>query len=217
LITIEVIHMKYFTSFFLIAFSSLSTTLSAQEILWEHSYGGSDNEFARDIQPTSDGGSVVAGYRWFSLPGDVYYLNDYWIVKLDRSGEIEWDKTYRGFLNDHASSITTTQDGGYKIAGYSESANLDVPNNYGGWDGLLVGLNDSGEIVAGQNYGGSGDDRVYSVRQTEDLGYIFAGSSLSDDMDVPGNLGYEDYWIVKLNAEGVIEWKKNYGGSNLDA
>lgn len=208
--------MKYFTGLFFLVLTSFSTALTAQKILWERNYGGSDNEFAEDIQPTSDGGSVVAGYRRFSTPGDVTYLDDYWVVKLDQSGAIEWDRTYRGYLDDHASSIAKTQDGGYMIAGHSESAGLDVPNNYGGWDGLLVGLNTSGEVVTEQNYGGSDDDRIYAVEQTKDLGYIFAGSSRSADIDLQGNLGEEDFWIVKADVGGDIEWGKNYGGSDRD-
>src|SRR5690349_17064473 len=64
--------------------------------------------------------------------------------------------------------------------------------------------------------GGTSGDEAYSVQQTADGGYIVAGNTTSNDFDVSGNHGLEDFWVVKLDAGGNIQWQKCLGGTGDD-
>jgi len=141
---------------------------------------------------------------------------DYWIVKLNSTGNIMWQKSYGGSSADYAESIKQTTDGGYIIAGFSESTDGDVTENYGYADYWIVKLNSTGNIMWQKSYGGSSRDEAFSIQQTSDGGYIVAGYSESTDGDVTGNYSEYDYWVVKLNSTGNIMWQKCLGGSGTD-
>jgi len=210
--------MKHFTNLILILLSSLSTTLSAQKILWERSYGGSGREDAASLEQTSDGGYFLAGST-YSDDEDVsgnYGESDYWVLKLDSTGEIQWENHFGGSDSDFATSAIQTADGGYMVAGGARSDNWDVLDNYGSRDAWLIKLDSSGSEIGNKNYGGSRVDLAKAIQQTRDGGYIVASYSRSQDLDVSGNLGGSDYWIVKLSSGGEIEWEENYGGSDSD-
>lgn len=198
-------------------------------IEWEKNYGGSNIDEAYCIQQTSDGGYIFAGFTKSSASGDVTGLNkggsDIWVVKLDASGNITWQKNYGGDQNDEMTSIRQTSDGGYICSGYtSTSANGDVTDvNHGSDDIWVVKLDGSGNISWNKSYGGNQSDKSQSIILTSDGGYIFAGSTDSSaNGDISGaSKGGNDIWIVKLNNTGNITWEKNYGGNaseglNLD-
>ena len=185
---------------------------------WDNYYGGSSQDVAQSVQQTDDNGYVLTGFS-FSDDGDVSANNggfDYWVVKLNSSGIIEWEENYGGAEWDQAYSIQTTDDGGYIVAGSSRSDRYDVSGNNGFDDYWIVKLDESGNIKWEMNYGGSADDVAKSIQQTDDGGFIVVGHSRSDDGDVSGNFGKEDYWVLKLDSSGSLEWEKNYGGSNRD-
>lgn len=198
--------------------SFLVNAQNAPGIEWQKSLGGSRGDQARSIQQTTDGGYIVAG-RSFSNDGDVTVNHgdyDYWIVKTDASGTIEWQKSLGGSDEDFAQSIQQTSDGGYIVAGYSDSHNGDVSGNHGMHDFWIVKLDENGNIQWQKSLGGTHEDRAHSVQQTSDGGYIVAGYSYSHNGDVTENRGVEDYWIVKLEVNGNIQWQKSYGGSRQD-
>lgn len=183
---------------------------------WQKSLGGSWQDFAYAIQQTSDGGYIVAGYS-ASTNGDITGGNgssNCWIVKLSDSGDIQWQKSLGGSNSDEARDVQLTTDGGYIVAGRSKSNDGDVTGNHGGYDAWIVKLNNSGVIQWQKSLGGSGDDDASSIQLTSDGGYVVAGSSSSNDGDVSGNHGGADYWIVKLDSVGMIQWQKSLGGSN---
>lgn len=187
-------------------------------ISWQKSLGGSGPDIANALELTIDGGSIVAGYSR-SIDGDVLGNHgdfDYWIVKLDASGNIAWQKSLGGTGEEKAKSIQQTIDGGYVVAGYSLSNDGDVTGNHGGPDYWIVKLNATGDISWQKSFGGSYSDYANSIVQTTEGGYIVAGSSTSQDGDVIANTGIADYWIVKLDINGSIEWQKNIGGTNTD-
>src|SRR5215831_12367094 len=132
------------------------------------------------------------------------------------SWAIDWQKSFGGSLGEIATSIKHTSDGGYIVAGYTLSDDGDVTGNHGGFDYWIVKLNSSGIIEWQKSLGGSKDETAYAVDQTSDGGYIVAGYSDSTDGDVTGNHGGYDYWIVKLNSSGSMEWQKSLGGSADD-
>ena len=194
------------------------------DIVWDKLLGGNNDEEALSIQQTTDGGYIIAGYSFSSANGNVtatnHGSNDYWIVKLDAAGNISWNKLLGGTASEYATSIQQTADGGYVVAGYSQSsANGNVTGvNHGLKDYWIVKLDAAGNITWNKLLGGSNDDVAYSIQQTTDGGYIMAGSSRSSaNGDVTGtNHGLNDYWIVKLDAGGNITWNKLIGGTNDD-
>jgi len=127
---------------------------------------------------------------------------------------IQWTKSLGGSGEDDGTCICLSSDGGFIVCGLSFSNNGNVFGNHGSWDGWLVKLNSSGAIQWTKCYGGSSIDRINSIIQTNDGGYICAGYTYSNDLDVSGNHGHGDAWILKLNDTGAIQWTKCYGGTS---
>lgn len=185
---------------------------------WQKNYGGNSVDFAEDIVQTTDGGYVVAGTS-YSNDADVsgnHGQFDFWIFKLDASGNLLWQKCFGGTLNDMSTSILQTTDGGYIVAGSTDSNNGNVSGNHGNTDYWVVKLDVLGNIQWKRCIGGTGYDVATSIVQTSDNGYAVAGHSRSNDGDATDNYGINDYWIVKLTATGSIQWNKNYGGTASD-
>ena len=187
-------------------------------LVWETNYGGGSGDEANAVKQTVDGGYIVAGFTG-SSDGDVEDNNgglDYWILKLDGNGALVWETSLGGSGFDIAKSIEQTSDGGYIVAGYSESHDGDVGGNYGDKDYWIVKLDVAGNLAWETHLGGSLDDYAYDIHQTSDQGYIVAGYSESSDFDVSDNYGNKDYWIVKLSTTGEITWEVNLGSSSVD-
>ncbi|HXH18330.1 MAG TPA: S8 family serine peptidase, partial [Chitinophagales bacterium] len=171
-------------------------------IMWQKSFGGSAADQANSVQPTSDGGYIVAGYS-ASYNGDVtgsHGSRDYWVVKLNASGALQWQKALGGTQSDEATSVIQTSDGGYAVTGYASSNNGNVSSNHGGQDFWTVKLDASGNIQWQRTHGGSANEKAYAVAHTGDGGFVLAGSSDSNNGDVSGNQGGADFWIVKLGS-----------------
>lgn len=204
---------------------TLAQTHQAPAIEWQKSLGGGGDEGAHSIQQTSDGGFIVAGWS-LSNDSDVtgnHGREDYWIVRLTSTGAVEWQKSLGGSYDDRAHSIQQTNDGGFIVAGESWSNDSDVTGHHGSTnytdDYWIVRLSSAGDIQWQKSLGGSRDDQANSIQQTNDGGFIVAGSSGSSDGDVTGHHGdstTSDYWIVKLTSVGNIEWQKSLGGNRDD-
>jgi len=191
-------------------------------IEWNLCLGGQSYEFAHDIHQTADGGFIVGG-NTFSIDGNVTGNNgnmDYWVVKIDTLQQLEWQKTLGGTGTDLLASVVQTNDGGYITAGHVYSQDGDVAGSgfHGPFmnDFWVVKLNNTGAIQWKIALGGSGNDFAQSIQQTADGGYIVFGFTFSNDGNVSGNHGYYDYWMVKLNSQGNIEWQKTFGGTDQD-
>ena len=174
---------------------------SSGNIQWQKTYGGGSCDVAVSIQQTTDGGYTVAGNTDSFGAG----RRDYWVLKLNSTGAIEWQKTYGGSWWDSANSIQQTDDGGYIVAGYTYSFGS------GGDDIWILKLNSTGAIEWQKTYGSSAADGAGSIQQTNDGGYIVAGFTRSS------GAGSSDYWVLKLNGTGAIEWQKTYGGIVQDS
>ncbi|MCD2421815.1 hypothetical protein LQ567_03520 [Niabella pedocola] len=184
---------------------------------WQKSLGGSGADIASAVAPSNDGGYIVAGYS-NSTDGDVTGNqggNDYWVVKLDAAGNIAWQKSMGGSKTDRAQSVLVVSDG-YIVAGYSQSTDGDVGVTQGSYDGWVVKLDNSGNVLWKQKMGGPGWDDIYSIQATADGGFIVAGSSESKTGDFAGNHGSADYWIVKLDTNGNVVWQKLLGGTGAE-
>jgi len=217
LFLLQLIQNNKLKSKVILCFLFINYGLIAQpEIEWEKNFGGTGSDRASTVRQTIDGGYVIAGC---SKSGnlDVGGNNgdcDYWIIKIDESGNLEWEKNYGGSGYDIANSIEQTLDGGYIVAGSSTSNNGDVGENYGRNDYWIIKIDNLGNLQWENNFGGSDRDSANSIQQTTDGGYIVAGGSASTDGDVGGNMGtpYDDYWIIKLDPLGNLQWGKSYGG-----
>jgi hypothetical protein len=192
--------------------------------------GGSLPAMSQSMALTADGGCVVAGTS-FGNDGDVTGHNgpsitsDYWVVKLDRNGLIDWQLSLGGSNNDEAFAVQQTADGGYIVAGSSSSNDGDVNDHIGAAgtsDVWVVKLDANANIEWTKSYGGTDEEQPTSILQTPDGGYVFSAFTRSNDVDVSGNhIGangqYDfDYWVVKLDASGTIVWQKCFGGSGAD-
>ncbi len=187
-------------------------------IQWQKCLGGAETDFLNAIIQTSDGGYAVAG-KTFSNDGDAsgnHGGGDAWVVRLNDTGGIQWQKCLGGTLEDVANSIVQTSDGGFIMAGYTESSDGEVVGYHGDGDCWVVKLNDTGGIQWQHSLGGTGYDNGASIIQSSDGGYVATGSTNSNDSDVHGNHGSEDVWVVKLYSTGGIEWQACLGGTADD-
>ncbi len=168
---------------------------------WNKTFGGENFAATYSVIQTSDGGYALAGYTSSSATGG----RDFWLVKTDSSGNEEWSKTFGGSGNDLGESVVQTSDGGYVIAGYTSSYGA------GSSDFWLVKTDSSGNEEWSKTFGGGGQDEAYSVIQTSDGGYALAGYTGSY------GAGEANYWLVKTDSSGNMEWSENFDGGYLDA
>ncbi len=198
---------------------------NAGNIVWENTVGGGNYDKLYAVEETPDGGYIVGGQSlsgggW----GDKSESNkggyDYWIVKLDEDGVVEWDRSYGGLGNDQLYNVQPTSDGGYIIAGTSDSgiSGDKTENRVGNSDYWVIKTDASGNIIWQNDIGGLMFDNVYSAYETADGGYILGGTSTSgiSGDKTAGNYGVVDYWIVKLNSAGTVVWDKTIGGTLND-
>jgi len=186
---------------------------------WVKTFGGKSAEGGTSIIQTSDGGYALTG-RTQSDDGDFYGMNngglDLFIIKLTPNGTKEWVKTFGNSSSDRGRSITETSDGNLVVTGYVEPTYSD---NYR--DIILIKLNKDGEVLFEKTFGGSQGDTGEAIVATENDGVIITGSTYSNDgtfdgMNNSGNDAYSDIFLIKVDSEGNIIWKKTYGGSNSD-
>ncbi|HLP94669.1 MAG TPA: T9SS type A sorting domain-containing protein [Saprospiraceae bacterium] len=184
-------------------------------LLWQRSFGGSNSDEGRVISNTDDGGFIIAG-RTSSVDGHISQTQggmDFWVVKLNFEGKIEWDKNYGGTGIDWAEDLHQTRDGGYIISGISRSSNGHAIGSHGLYDFLVVKTDKDGEVEWTKVLGGSNEDYGRSILQTQDDGYAVCGMVQSSDGDAVGNDGLADAWVVKLNSSGELQWQKSLGGT----
>lgn len=197
------------------------------DILWKKCYGGTGDEQGRYVSVDPKGGYILAGLTT-SYDGDVVGRKvkttdpdcDVWVVKLDDTGRIVWQKTFGGSASDAANCIRCTKDGGYILSGDTYSGDGDVTrfhySSEATCDAWVIRLNPAGDTLWEKAYGGSANDIGTSIQQTSDGGFILGGITSSIDGDVKGNNGDDDGWVVKLTNLGNIDWQKCIGGNNGD-
>lgn len=194
-------------------------TLQAQpDIEWQATLGGSAEEIAYDVEQCPDGGYIVVGSSR-SDDGDIsenFNWRDFWVVKLNAVGELDWESTYGGSSHETARDVLPTIDGGYVVFGQTSSEDGQVAEIEGFSDYWVLKLSSTGSIEWERTLGGSGSEYGYAIEQTADGGYYVAGGSQSSNGDVSGNYGGVDYWVVRLSPTGDIIWENHFGGSRDD-
>ncbi|MAG15132.1 MAG: hypothetical protein CL874_04555 [Dehalococcoidales bacterium] len=162
-------------------------------------FGGEGDDVVYSVQQTADGGYVIAGYTVsYDLPAKEAYL-----VKTDGKGNEEWQRTFGGEEYDVANSVQQTADGGYVIAGYTESLGEKG-------DVYLIKTDGKGNEEWHRTFGGEEYDVAFSVRQTADGGYVIAGRTGSY------GAGRSDAYVIKTDGEGSKEWHRAFGGGDDD-
>jgi hypothetical protein len=167
---------------------------------WNKTYGGGDIDHANSVVQTSDGGYAVAGSTLSFGAGEW----DSWLVKTDEYGDMEWNKTYGGTKSEGASSLVETSDGGFALAGSTTSFGVWLINFW------LVKTDGAGNMEWNQTYGSSIRNFFSSLIEVSDGGFVMAGNIHS------GDAGGENFWLVKTDAQGNIQWNQTYGGEDMD-
>jgi hypothetical protein len=199
-------------------------------VVWNKTYGGSDNDYGYSIIKTNDNNYVIAGYSAsadFDVPKNEG-MHDFYILKINENGDIIWSKSYGFPSHDHAHKIIQMSDGGFFVAGFADYAGLigqsgngeghqmnkNVRHGVGEFFGIRLDAN--GDFLWFRFYGGTKNDRVNDIVETNGGGVMMVGFSESNDFDVSGNKGSYDYWVVNIAADGHLHWKKTYGGPDID-
>jgi uncharacterized repeat protein (TIGR01451 family) len=188
-------------------------------VQWQKLLGGQRIDILESVQLTRDGGYIFAGYSQSSDAGTLMGVTangafDYWVVKMDRDGNTQWQGLYGSTANDRGNEIKQTQDGGYIVIGYSEGSNSgtmtgEISGGVGYTDAWVLKLDGNGNVQWQKLLGGSLGEYTYAIEQATDGGYVFAGYS-----QLPN--GTQSGWLVKLDATGIVLWQQfvSYGNSN---
>ncbi len=180
------------------------------DLVWQKCYGGSNDEAANDLIETADGGLLLAGYT-SSSDGDIgnhYGQEDVWLVKTGIDGALEWEQTYGGSGNDRANEVLQTADGGYIIAGSTDSPDGSSGKNTDDQDAWLVKIDNIGNLQWQQTYGGPFDDMAKSLTINNFGGYTFVGTTTTAQSS--------DVWVVAVDAQGNMVWQKTFGSEMMN-
>ncbi len=168
--------------------------------LWNHTYGGSGNDIAKDIMETGNGDLVITGYTNSFGSGN----DDLWLIRTDSEGVEIWNQTYGGIDQERGNSVAQTSDGGIVTIGFTKSWGA------GNADLLLIKTDAQGNESWNQVYGGTAQDYGTSVRETEDGG--FAGFGYTGSFGA----GMDDMWFIRADAQGDSLWTRTFGGDQDD-
>lgn len=195
-------------------------------IIWEKSlgYSGSDNGYS--VIQTIDNGYLLLGVIDVTASNGEgnnrissyrHAGGDYWAVKLDANGALEWSRYYGGNFTDTSYAACQTQGGDYIIIGSSDSNDIDISNNKGTYDFWIIKISSEGNLIWEKSYGGSEIDEALDITSTIDGNFIVCGNTRSNNIDVSLNNGAADIWILKITPNGEILWEKTYGGNSFEA
>jgi hypothetical protein len=191
---------------------------------WQKNFGGTGQDMLKCVILTNDGGFLLAGSsesgEGLDKKDKGWGETDFWIIKLNAKGGEEWQKTIGGSGQEELNSVVRTKDGGFVLAGSSDSGQSGdkTSKNYGGMDYWVIKVNNKGEIIWQNSFGGNYNDGLHSVVMTQDGGFLLGGSSNSTDTGTKTqkNLGKSDYWLVKIDEKGQEQWQKTIGGTGDD-
>ena len=185
--------------------------------------GGSKNDAFNAVTKTIDDGYIAAGYAQ-SNDGDIIskanISYDFLVSKFSSENILEWQKHFGGSENDKALDIIQTLGGDFIVLGSSESSNLDVSENAGSKDFWLVKLSNNGMLLWEKSFGFLGEDYGTTLLETKDGGFLITGVLDVSASNGQGNAKSTiinhaggDYWVLKTNNLGALEWSRYFGGS----
>ncbi|MEM9142037.1 MAG: hypothetical protein AAGA86_03550 [Bacteroidota bacterium] len=200
------------------------------DIIWERSFGFSGHDHSYDLVQASDGGFFFIGFlditaartdgfseKGLSPSPTAHGVGEFWGTKIDASGNLEWRRYFGGTNNDRAHAVVQSNDGGFVMAGFSESDDFDISNTKGSYDFWVLKVSGQGELLWERSYGGTGIEIAQDIAQTDDGNYVITGHTFSTDTDVTENHGESDMWLIKISDTGELIWQRTFGGSGFDA
>ncbi len=195
------------------------------DVVWSKFLCGTRNDGPVLIIATTNTNYYIFGSTG-SDDGDITYdpypnASNYWIIKINGNGDKLWDRVVGGSIWDVSKDATATPDGGIVALGQTLSSDGDVTHHYGFWDLWAIKLDSLGNTVWDFTLGSSGAEWGTGIIHTSDGGYLICGSGAHIDNAgnitcTPHTFNNAEALLVKLNADGVIEWQQCYGGSEDD-
>ena len=183
------------------------------KVLWQKSLGGSRVERSGQILQTGDGSSLLVGYT-ASNDGDVLGYHgggDAWVVHLDQAGTVLWSKCFGGSRLDEATAVVQAEDGGFVVAGYSNSYDGDAAGNTGAFNAWIFKIDPQGNLIWQKAIGGSNKDEFEALTMTSGGGLVAVGRTLSTDGDIPHHEGGSNLLVARLDGMGAIQWVRAIG------
>ena len=202
---------------------------AAGTIEWERSFGFSGHDHSYDIVQTDDNGFFFVGFLDItSARADgntekgggsltAHGVGEFWGTKIDPRGDLQWRGYFGGTNNDRAHAVVPSDDGGFVMSGFTESDDYDISNTRGSYDFWIIKVDGNGNLIWERSLGGTGIEISQDIAKTDDGGYVVAGHTFSDDIDIAVNHGESDMWLVKTDSTGNLVWEKTYGGGLFDA
>jgi hypothetical protein len=195
---------------------------------WEKSFGFSGHDHSYDILQTQDGGFFFTGFLDITsarADGNTekgntltsHGVGEFWGTKISEKGDLQWRGYFGGTNNDRSHAVVQSDDGGFVMAGFTESSDYDISDSQGSYDFWMVKVDNKGNLLWERSFGGSGIEISYDIAKTNDGGYVIAGNTFSNDGNVSNNKGESDFWLIKVNDAGSLVWEHTYGGTQFDA
>jgi len=177
------------------------------EIIWLKQILGHREQRFNSIIETSNGDIIATGISYNDTIKR--YVSKAWVVKLDKEGNLIWQKWFGGTKDDYAYEIIETYDNSFVICGLTYSKDEDIKTNHGRDEAWVFKINTEGELLWSKTFGGTGIDKLNAIIQTKDGGFIISGRTTSKDFN-QSNYSFEEYalYIMKLDYYGEIEWTK---------
>lgn len=203
----------------------LIIAIAQPQLVWQKNIGGAYNEKEISFVIDSNDNFLIAAESFSNISGDKtinsYGKNDIWLFMLNKNGNILWQITFGGVLYEYNPKLIKCKNDGYVLAASSMSAisGNKTTINKGLEDYWIIKLDENGNELWQKSYGGSSTDYLTSVIQTSDYGYLLGGYTFSDDGDISSGstCGQSlDYWIVKIDSSGNIQWDKTIGSYGYD-
>jgi outer membrane protein OmpA-like peptidoglycan-associated protein len=183
-------------------------------LLWQKAFGGNGDDIAHNVQVLDDGGFMVVG-ETKSQTGMTNAFKggiDAWVIRLDKNGNLMWDRNFGGTGNDRYTSIAQVEDG-FILLGETDSRDQDIRENRGKLDILLTKIDIFGKPRWHKTLGGSDNDISHGLTNTTDGQLVLVGTTFSSDGMVKNHKGEGDVWLVKVGTEGNVLWERTFGGT----
>ncbi|MBO3115370.1 hypothetical protein J4050_01345 [Winogradskyella sp. DF17] len=195
------------------------------DIQWQKTFGYSGADSGISVIETNDNGFLLSGILDVTASGgegntsrllNRHAGGDYWVLKLNGLGDIEWSQYFGGNFTDTPEGVVQTEDNGFIIAGGSDSNDTDISSNKGSYDFWVIRLSATGVLIWEKSFGGDQIDEARAIAASADGNYIVVGDTRSNNLDVSNNKGGADLWLIKISPEGNLIWENTLGGSNFD-
>ena len=195
-------------------------------LLWEKSFGFSGIDYGTTLLETKEGGFLITGVLDVTASNGQgnakstatkHSGGDYWAIKTDHTGTLEWSRFFGGSFTEVPSGVLETDAHNFIIVGSSDSNDFNISNSKGSYDFWIIKISTEGTLLWEKSFGGSEIDEAKAITRTNDGNFIIVGDTRSADKNVSKNNGAADIWVLKVSSEGNILWEKTIGGANFDA